>query len=102
VIEQQGKAGRIAAGRSAADQERRSHALDAIDIERNRQDYKWGEQNHPNLFWLSILAEEFGEIGKSINEKDFCNMKSEIVQTAAVCVAWLECLERNNRNGTSR
>lgn len=97
-----GKAGRIAAGYSAADFERRGHALAAIDMERNSQDSIWGEQNHPNLFWLSLLAEEFGEVARDINDKNLENIKSEIVQTAAVCVAWLECIERNNRNATSR
>jgi hypothetical protein len=42
-----GKAGRIAAGYSAADFERRGHALAAIDMERNSQDSIWGDQNHP-------------------------------------------------------
>ena len=75
---------------------RRSHAMLAVEQERNAQDAKWGEQNHPNLLWLGILGEEFGEVSKALIEGDpIDHVREELVQVAAVCVAWLECLERN-------
>ena len=30
--------------------------------ERNKQDIKWGEQNHNIYKWLAILGEEVGEV----------------------------------------
>ena len=32
--------------------------LNEVSAERQRQDAKWGEQNHDPLLWLSILTEE--------------------------------------------
>jgi len=79
-----------------------------IAKERLRQDKKWGVQNHSNAMWLSILVEEVGEVSKEIadnwerkfyfdNTKDIEdrikyheNLKKELIQVAAVCVAWLE------------
>jgi hypothetical protein len=76
-----------------------------IDGERIRQDRKWGPQNHSDMKWLAILAEEFGEIAKAVVERYAENQQHdptvfdreitlEIVQTAAVCLAWLEARER--------
>jgi hypothetical protein len=73
-----------------------------IQIERNRQDLKWGIQNHTLIVWLAILAEEFGEASKAINEFHFrdirsiVDVKKELVQTAAVAIAILECIERTH------
>jgi len=77
--------------------------------ERVKQDAYWGIQNHNNEKWLAILGEEFGEIAKVVNEynptgnkrkytKIACleNLEYELIQTAAVTVAWIECLRRNN------
>ena len=58
--------------------------------ERTKQDAKWGQQDHDDFKWLSILAEEFGEIARGLNDGDQENAQEEIIQTAAVCVAWLE------------
>lgn len=42
---------------------------------------------------LPVLGEEFGEVCKAINEKMAVEeLKSELIQVAAVCVAWLESL----------
>ncbi len=69
--------------------------LMAISAERAKQDGKWGEQNHLNLYWLGILGEEFGEVAKALIEDDPTDhVREELVQVAAVCVAWLECLHR--------
>lgn len=61
--------------------------------ERGRQDAKWGEQNHSDERWLAILAEEFGEVAKDVVERR-PGLRTELIQTAAVCVAWIECLDR--------
>ena len=91
-----------------------SFALADVQAERRRQDDKWGPQNHDQMIWLGILAEEFGEAAKEINELHFrrCKAKdcdggclngttskvrSELIQVAAVAVAMIESLDRNGR-----
>lgn len=80
--------------------------LQKIQDERKRQDEKWGEQNHHPLMWFSIMGEEYGEMCKAFNEYTFdsdCNhledMQREAIQVAAVCVAMLECIDRELQKG---
>lgn len=75
--------------------------LDVVE-ERNRQDTKWGEQNHHAIEWLSILGEEVGEAFKGANEahwggKSYENYRAEMIQVAAVAIAAVECLDRNSK-----
>ena len=79
-------------------------ALDLIRTERMRQDKKWGEQNHPDLYWLAILMEEVGELSNAIIEKPQVFMDpenherdKELTQVAAVAVAWMEAIKRRPR-----
>jgi hypothetical protein len=88
-----------------------------IARERNRQEAKWGEQNHPDGTggpgraeqaridtlecqrqfaektgtWLDILQEEVSE---AFAEKDPAALRGELVQVAAVVVAWIEAIDR--------
>lgn len=39
--------------------------------ERERQDAKWGEQNHTAPVWGMIIGEEYGEMCQAINEFGF-------------------------------
>lgn len=97
--------------------------LDVLN-ERVRQDAKWGEQNHRNygdtvdpdgqcmdwqaraealkrlnaaaaaandLAWDNILLEEVFE---AFSEHDDMRLREELVQVAAVAVAWIECIDR--------
>ncbi len=64
--------------------------------ERHAQDEKWGEQNHEAAFWLAILGEEFGEVCRAVCEDDPDNYREELIQTAAVCVAMVECFDRKH------
>jgi NTP pyrophosphatase (non-canonical NTP hydrolase) len=71
--------------------------LQKVVEERARQDQKWGVQNHGNLFWLAVLMEEVGELAQAIiqqSKTDPADAEKELVQVAAVAVAWLECFER--------
>ncbi len=44
---------------------------------------------------LTILVEEVGEVAKSINDgDDLASRQAELIQVAAVAVAWAESLER--------
>lgn len=66
-------------------------AIACVLKERERQDLKWGQQNHDPGKWSLILTEELGEVSKSALEGDRANYLTELVQAAAVLVAWLEC-----------
>lgn len=83
-----------------------------VDIfdERVRQEAKWGTQNHDQMIWLGILAEEFGEAATEINELHFRpgvnggtaewrlnRVRAELIQVAAVAVAMVESLDRNGK-----
>jgi len=79
-----------------------------IKEEREKQDIKWGEQNHKPIEWIAILTEEVGETSKAALEAHFekCfwdpkklkEYREELIQVAAVSVAMLESLERNAKN----
>ena len=45
------------------------------------------------LTWRHVLAEEVAE---AFNESDPVALRSELVQCAAVCVAWIEDLDRRS------
>jgi hypothetical protein len=94
-------------------------ALCDVAWERKSQDEKWGEQNHPNgtgvpsmiaaainarlvtdaharrgkVTWADILREEFAE---ALAEEDPQRLRAELVQVAAVAVAWIESLDRES------
>ena len=79
----------------------RQAIYEGLEVERLAQLEKWGEQRHTMQDWLTILAEEFGEVGMAVckgwvppvehPEVDASyEVEKELIQTAAVCVAWLE------------
>ena len=75
------------------------NVLNQIRAERERQNEKWGEQNHDDYRWLAILTEEVGELAQAILHDEFGGShagtaKTELVHVAAVAVQWLECMER--------
>lgn len=67
------------------------NAYDLIRQERERQDEKWGEQNHLPSMWMLIAQEEMGEVAKAILERKPDEYRQELIQAAAVLTAWLEC-----------
>ena len=71
--------------------------INDIIEERERQDKKWGaNRDLPHTFWLTILAEESGEAAKAILQGT-PNLKDELIQVAAVAVAWIENIESQRR-----
>jgi len=62
--------------------------------ELQRQELKWGEQNHSQADWFVILGEEVGEVARAIFEKQTDNYREELIQVAAVCMAALENYDR--------
>lgn len=74
-------------------------ALGLVLEERAKQDARWGVQNHSPFIWLSILTEEVGEFSQTALETYFGGPKGgrmleEAVQVAAVALAIVECLQR--------
>lgn len=68
--------------------------------ERQKQDAKWGEQNHSPAEWLAVLTEEVGEVAQEVlrnrfGGRDLSAYRAELIQVAAVAVAMVECLDRN-------
>jgi hypothetical protein len=98
---------------------RRRDALEAINVERERQIMRWGVQEHPDgthettwiaaaesakrtndwlgslesgeLTWLDILLEEVYEAACETNAQ---RLETELIQVAAVCTAWVEDIRR--------
>ncbi|MGN6484740.1 MAG: MazG-like family protein [Thermomicrobiales bacterium] len=71
--------------------------LEDVAFERMRQDERWGEQNHEDFVWGAILGEEVGEVSRAMLEDRFGaggNLRDELVQVAAVAIAWIECIDR--------
>jgi len=72
----------------------------AVDIlaERQRQEAKWGQQNHDDFVWLAILMEEIGEAVKVLLDNGHDGftkiIRPELLQAVAVGAAWLECIDR--------
>jgi len=70
-----------------------------IQRERERQDAKWGEQNHDPFLWTAILGEEFGEACQAALQprfggKTLDDYRKELIEVAAVAVQAVECLDR--------
>lgn len=80
-----------------ADRERQ-RILWLIDAERNRQDAKWGGipgvDRRDDHTYAAVLTEEVGECCRAWLERDPASLRDELVQVAAVAVAWIEELER--------
>ena len=97
----------------------RPDILPEIAAERARQDAKWGEQNHPdgtgnegfinraNMAKMSCnIAAKHGtityrhildeEVQEAFAESDPVKLRAELVQVAAVAVAWIECIDRRS------
>lgn len=80
----------------------RYSAMSLILQERNRQDQKWGVQNHDPIVWSAILSEECGEFAEAALHHRFGgpsanSLAIEAVQIAAVALAILESLSRSER-----
>lgn len=69
--------------------------LGSIATEMKAQLHQWGEQDHSDPVWLTILMEEVGEVCKA--ELQGGDVESELVQVAAVAASWLESHRRKHR-----
>lgn len=76
----------------------------AIITERERQDAKWGGKpgvhRNDDHTYAAVLGEEFGEVCQAWLERDTDNLRVELIQVAAVAIAWIENLD--NTHGAAR
>lgn len=95
-----------------------SEVLEEVLAEREAQDLKWGQQDHDDTdddsgmwhaplheleqaarrslewdgpTWAAILLEKVGEAFTTSTQAD---LRAELVQVAAVAVAWVEAIDR--------
>ena len=75
----------------------RLHRATAIVDERDRQDDKWGLQDHDLPTWLTILTEEVGELAAAMlchrfgnDDHPELNWRKEAIQVAAVALSITE------------
>jgi len=75
------------------------NVLTDVNVERFRQDQKWGIQRHDYGTWLAILTEEVGEVAQAMQAQlglvsskatDAQNLYNELIHVAAVAVAIAE------------
>lgn len=76
-----------------------------VSMERDWQDTKWGaDRTQLDSIWLAILTEEVGESAEEVLAASWAtgpaldairthNLRAELVQVAAVAVAWIEAID---------
>jgi hypothetical protein len=87
--------------------------LNDVMDERDRQDAKWGQQDHEPARYLMILGEEYGEACEAGCRLTFggdgdtvsravavADLRMELVQVAAVAVAMIESIDRGRNKPT--
>lgn len=71
--------------------------LAEVSVERDRQDAKWGgipgTERRDDHTYAAVLTEEVGESCKAWLERDTDALREELIQVAAVAVAWVEELD---------
>lgn len=79
--------------------------LKDVELERIKQNVKWGRQRHNHGAWLAILMEEVGEVAQAMQngmfsqkETDADNLYEELIQVAAVAVAIAEQVKEESKN----
>ena len=76
--------------------------IQEIIEERKKQDEKWGEQDHDLCKWVSILAEEVGEVAAESLDRlpegvPYGPYREELIHVAAVAIAAIESYDRIER-----
>lgn len=77
--------------------------FEMVAAERARNLARWGDQRHASGLWQLILTEEVGEVAEASLDvytgkaADATEIVAELVQVAAVAVAWIEDLTRDDK-----
>ena len=72
--------------------------LGEVAKERARQYDIFGTQDHSLNEWYTILGEEVGEVAQAILEEWRDDVRTELIQVAAVCVAMIEDLDDKDQS----
>ena len=64
-----------------------------IRMERRRQIEKWGTNHHPPDTYIRVLGEEFGEVCRAANDRQWHNYREELIQVAAVAVRMVQSFD---------
>lgn len=59
-----------------------------VKEERKRQHELYGERQHYDVEWLTLLVEEIGEIAEAIVQNKPEQMRKEMIQAAALIQTW--------------
>ena len=81
----------------------RAEVMALVEAERDRQEVKWGRPHSWGFgscdslrveppVKVMVLTEECGEVARAVLDRDDDNLREELVQVAAVAVAWLESM----------
>ncbi len=68
----------------------RSDIFMAISTERERQDRLHPDDDYQDSVFLAVLVEEVGEVAQAMLEDEPKQLRTELVQVAAVCIRMLE------------
>lgn len=84
---------------TASKVQRQAQIVMEVVHERDRQDNKFGEQNHDPFTYITVLMEEVGEFSQAALHTRFGGpaaekLREEAVQVAAVALAIVECIDR--------
>ena len=82
---------------------KRTEAFAYVSAERERQGIKWARPHEwgygdcssdgvASIVKSAVLAEECGEVARAVLDRDDEALRRELVQVAAVAVAWLESM----------
>ena len=71
-----------------------------VRAERDRQDIKFGVQNHTPYKFITIAAEELGEAAHDALEIEYENYRKEMIEVAAVAVCAVEAIDRFAAEGS--
>ena len=81
--------------------------LKEVTRERLAQEEKWGQQNHGDFEWMTILGEEYGEacqaaLKSSPHMGEYSviyrlQLRTELIQIAAVAIGHVEAIDRRKK-----
>jgi len=67
---------------------------DKLKLE-GRFDSTLADPEMTDAYRCMVLTEELGEIARAIQDEDEDNLREEIIQLGACCLAWLEGIDRD-------
>ena len=82
------------------DKKKQLDIADEILDERERQNQKWGKQEHNLVEWTAILTEEVGEVAKEAVDYHFRNLAISPDEDKRVTASVEDQLARRNRYRT--